>query len=277
VLTWLDGQPAECLPLPDRGLSFGDGLFETLLLVDGRPQLATYHRERLARGLGVLAFPDLSEAFESALALAAASAPPGPAALRLTITRGSGPRGYAPPVEVQPRLIAQLSPLDAAVLHWQAPARLGLARMTWSRQPQLAGIKHLNRLEQVLAAAEYTRRGWDEAIMLDPEGGAVSVVAGNLFALREGVLWTPPLTQCGVLGTRRRAVIESWAPALGLRVREGELPPEQLLAAEELFYCNALVGVRAVGTLEGRRWQAHPVTRELHHRYRQSLLAQAQP
>lgn len=271
VITWVDGERTDSLPLPDRGLAFGDGLFETLLLLDGRPALLPYHLERLSRGLLVLQLGDASVAVDRALILAGESAPGGPAALRITVTRGGGPRGYLPPVNPQLRLIAQLGPLSRDSQGWRPPARLGIASIGWSRQPHLAGIKHLNRLEQVLAAAEYTRRGWDEAIMLDQEGAAVSVVAGNLFAVQEGTLLTPPLETCGIAGTRRRLVMERLAPDLGLRARECSLSTASLIRSQELFYCNSLIGLRAVAQLGDQSWQDFPVTRALFVAYRTLL------
>jgi 4-amino-4-deoxychorismate lyase len=271
VQTWVDGEPTNSLPLPDRALAFGDGVFETLLLVGGRALLPAFHRQRLAQGLSALQFPELPDALDRTLALVADTAPAGPAALRLTVSRGGGPRGYAPPAVTRPRLIAQLSPLEPSLLDWQAPAQLGRSGITWPLQPLLAGIKHLNRLEQVLAAAEYQRQGLDEAVMLDSRGRVVSVVAGNLFALREDRLCTPALEDCGIRGTRRRAVIERWAPALDLAVTESDLGWDDLLASDEVFYCNALVGLRAVGAIGERRWHDFPVTRSLHQQYRQAL------
>ncbi|MBN7797723.1 aminodeoxychorismate lyase [Parahaliea mediterranea] len=274
-LTWVDGERAHSLPLPDRGLAFGDGLFETLLLVDGRPVLLEYHRQRLARGLKVLAFPDVGRALDHTLQNVSAAAPSGAAALRVTLTRGGGPRGYLPPSGARPRVIAQLAPQTRPLDAWHDPAKLGVAAIRWPTQPQLAGIKHLNRLEQVLAAKEYRRGGWDEALMLDQRGRAVSVVAGNLFAVIGDRLRTPALDSCGIAGTRRRAVMERWAPALGLAVDEAALSPADLQAARELFYCNSLVGIRAVAALGDARWRDFPVTRALHERYLATLEARA--
>ncbi|MFV0277646.1 MAG: aminodeoxychorismate lyase [Parahaliea sp.] len=253
-LTWVDGALCDSLPLPDRGFAFGDGLFETLLLIDGAAVLADYHRERLTAGLVRLHFPSLPFTLEDALEQVAAAAPAGRAALRITATRGGGPRGYAPPVACTPRLVAQLSPLPAATVGGAEPAVVGLSSVQWPLQPQLAGLKHLNRLEQVLAARECEHRGWDEAVMMNCQGEAISMVAGSLFALCQGRLLTPRLDQCGVAGTRRRAIMERWAPVLGLAVVEVSLSVEALTGAQEVFYCNSLQGLRPVGRLGERQW-----------------------
>ncbi|TXS89057.1 aminodeoxychorismate lyase [Parahaliea maris] len=272
-LCWVDGVLSDSLPLPDRGFAFGDGLFETLLLVDGRAVLAEFHQQRLARGLEVLGFPVPALSLDAVIAQAAAAAPAGAAALRVTVTRGSGPRGYAPPLPVTPRVVAQLTPLAVEPAHWQVPARLGVSATVCPSRPALAGLKHLNRLEQVLAAAECQRERWDEAVMLDADGAAVSVIAGNLFAVVEGKLMTPDVADCGVAGTRRRAVIERWAPALNLSVAQARLSVAELEAVDEVFYCNSLQGIRAVAQIGTRSWGDTPVARALHNLHCRELTA----
>lgn len=271
TLIWVDGVRATALPLPDRGLDFGDGLFETLLLRDGAPLYYELHSERLERGCRVLGFPDCRDALAEQLAVAGAAvaAQGWPwAALRITLTRGDGPRGYTPPAVAVPRVVARASRLHALPGQVPAPAALGLASLRWPLQPALAGLKHLNRLEQVLAAQECRRAGLDEAVMLDQQGGVVSVVAGNLFLASGGELLTPRLDQCGIAGTRRRLILERWGPALGLLVRETAVSPAQLEQAEEVFFCNSLIGLRPVGRFGERSWQSHPVCSALYRQYR---------
>ncbi len=267
TLIWVDGEQADSLPLPDRGLALGDGLFETLLLLDGRPVFPDYHLERLRRGLARLAFvgsEGLLAAAGRAIEVASAVAGRGVAALRLTLTRGAGPRGYRVPEQVTPRLISELSASPSDPRRWALPIHLGLLSASCSDQPRLAGIKHLNRLDQVLAASECAgQAAWDEGVMLNQQGQVVSAIAANLFALCDGQLLTPALARCGIEGTRRRAVMERWAPALGLPVLVTDLHPAELEQADELFICNALTGVRAVASLGQRQWGAHPLTRAL--------------
>jgi 4-amino-4-deoxychorismate lyase len=271
TLIWVDGLPATSLPLPDRGLEFGDGLFETLLLHHGKPLYPELHCERLARGCQVLGFPDCRAAFERQLAVCATAVAHrswARTALRITLTRGEGPRGYAPPQAATPRWVMRASQLQCEDRGLPVPAALGLAAMRWPAQPTLAGLKHLNRLEQVLAAAEYRRAGLDEAIMLDQQGGVVSVVAGNLFLVSGDRLLTPRIDQCGIAGTRRRLVMERWAPALGMAVDEGVVSRQQLAQADEVFFCNSLTGLRPVASFQGRNWSAFPLCTALHQQYR---------
>ena len=263
---WVDGSPGQALPLPDRGLDFGDGLFETLLLLAGKPLYLEFHMQRLEQGLRVLGFPDCLAGIKDQIHAVLNSGDfPGEMAMRVTVTRGGGPRGYLPPQATVPRVIIVTSARTGqSTLEVPSPARLAVAKIRWGCQPRLAGIKHLNRLEQVLAAREREAAAVDEVVMLNQAGGVVSVSAGNLFVVNGDELLTPQLAECGVLGTRRRLIIERLAPGLGLQVRELELTLAQMESAEEVFYCNALVGVRPVGSFGAARWQSHKVCAALH-------------
>jgi len=267
---WVDGVPSLALPLPDRGLDFGDGLFETLLLRRGQLLYSELHLQRLGTGLGLLAFPDCLAAISEQLALVQTQLQEwrwSCAALRLTVTRGQGPRGYAPPLDTTPRIIISANRLHTDSEVMSAPARLITAHTRWGSQPQLAGIKHLNRLEQVLAAREKQSAGADEALMLDQAQRPVSVSAGNLFILLGDTLHTPLLNECGIAGTRRRLVLEQWAPAIGLAVQETQLELAALENADEVFFTSSLLGLRPVSSWEKRSWNDHSVCRQLYARY----------
>lgn len=273
-MIWLDGRRARALPLPDRGLEFGDGLFETLLLRGSEPQFHQLHLARLRRGCQVLGFPACDRLVEEQLDAVAAEirASGWPwSALRVTLTRGAGRRGYAPPENCTPRIVISVSSLGQAPSRMASPAALGLAGIRWPTQPALAGLKHLNRLEQVLAAREYHQAGYDEAVMLDQQGAVISVVAGNLFLVMDGRLLTAPLDRCGIAGTRRELVMRRWAPALGLVVAEETLGTELLERADEVFYSNSLVGLRPVARFGQRAWTSHAVCEALHRQYREDL------
>ncbi|MCB1732999.1 MAG: aminotransferase class IV, partial [Halieaceae bacterium] len=133
------------------------------------------------------------------------------------------------------------------------------------------GIKHLNRLEQVLAAAQAAEAGAAEAVLLNQSGELVSVSSGNIFLLCDGVLLTPPLDACGIAGTRRRLILQQLAPACGLEVRETRLTTRQLEQCDEAFYSNSLVGLRPVGRFGERSWDSHPVCQALFEQYRGTL------
>tara|TARA_R110002110_G_scaffold14698_1_gene67615 strand:+ start:31958 stop:32803 length:846 start_codon:yes stop_codon:yes gene_type:complete len=274
---WLNGQPTEALPVPDRALEFGDGLFETLLLRHSEPVYLELHLQRLQAGLETLRFPPCIDAARRHILAACAETTPDAhnpwQALRITVSRGAGPRGYTPPVSAQPRFLVALHALERDALLQLPAASLGITQMQWSEQPLLAGIKHLNRLEQVLACDELSRLGVDEALMLGQSGQVVSVTAGNLFAVSGGKLVTPVLDVCGIRGTRRQSIIERWAPALGIPVIETRLTVADIHSADEVFFCNSLIGLRPVDSFQSREWQRHPVCGALHAQYRQELAA----
>jgi len=270
-LIWVDGVQASALPLPDRGLDFGDGLFETLLLQRGRLLYSELHLQRLRSGLQLLGFPACLAAVSEQLADVQAQLQAwrwSSAAVRLTLTRGQGPRGYAPPAEATPRIVISATRLDVDHGEMPAPAALITAQTRWGCQPQLAGIKHLNRLEQVLAARERQLAGADEALMLDQRQCPVSVTAGNLFVLLGDTLHTPLLSECGIAGTRRSLVLGQWAPAIGLAVQETQLDLATLENADEVFYSNSLLGLRPVSSWGTCKWTNHDVCRALFSQYR---------
>jgi 4-amino-4-deoxychorismate lyase len=269
AVTWVDGVLAKSLSLPDRGLDFGDGLFETVLVVHGQPVYFSLHLQRLERGLLALKFPNCISLVKTQVASILSSRSFNRlVAIRVTITRGEGPRGYAPPAVSTPRIIITCVNLpDDQYKKIALPARVSRAEIRWGCQPALAGLKHLNRLEQVMAAAEKAKAGVDEVVMLGQDGSIISVSSGNIFLYADGTLITPDLSECGVCGTRRELILSSLAPALGLSTRVERVSEALLEKADEVFYCNALVGMRPVAHYAGRTWQRHGVSEALHELY----------
>ena len=270
--TWIDGSPANSLPLPDRGLDFGDGLFETCLVCNGRVSLFSLHEDRLRLGLQALRFPPVTEQVRAQVESALESLDSQVQyALRVTVTRGTSPRGYAPPVEQHPRIVITATELTGSCFEMREPAQLGICDIRWSDQPALAGVKHLNRLEQVLAAAQVRDAGWGEGLMLDQQGDPISVSTGNLFIVEGDCVITPPLATCGIEGTRRRWVLQTCEDHPDLQARIEAFTLERLQRADEVFVSNALVGVRPISGLDGRHWDDHPVCHRLFDAYSQVL------
>jgi 4-amino-4-deoxychorismate lyase len=270
---FVDGQPASALPLPDRGLAYGDGLFETFLARGRSLAWPELHGDRLRAGLAALSIPEPDWQQHLAQALAAAPADERWRTVRLTVTRGEGPRGYAPPVHPVARTIIELAPAPSDPFAAGAPQQTDLASLRWSRQPLLAGLKHLNRLEQVLAVAECRRRGLDDLLVMDEGGALISATAANIFLLRDEVLVTPVLDASGIAGTRRRLLRDLLCPALGIRCEEARLEPGDLAFASAAFSCNSIRGIRPLASCGDHRWTPHPLPTRLQRAYGEALSA----
>ncbi len=259
--TLVDGRPADGIAVTDRGLHYGDGLFETIAIRGRCPCLWWRHLARLAKGCDRLGIPMPDRdtlAAEVGSLLQETDAPDG--VLKLIVTRGSGPRGYAPPPVSRPTRILSFYPGLPAALRDSAPAAAGGVRLTLCAtrlggNARLAGIKHLNRLEQVLARAEWSDPEILDGIMCDARGRAVCATMSNIYVLDAAGIGTPPLRECGVAGTVR-SVVEDCASALGIPFRERRLALSDLYAAGGLMISNALLGLVPVRQLGEHRYSA---------------------
>ena len=261
------GEPRETIAVADRGLAYGDGVFETLLLDAGEPVWWDAHLARLRRGCAALGIPcpDPNLLREEAARLAHGGAR---SVLKLTVTRGVSTRGYAAPAELPATRIVSLAPWPG-----DAPASVlqGVdvrwCRTTLALQPLLAGLKHLNRLEQVLARREWDDPAIAEGLVCDTEGRVISATAANLFLVREGRLFTPALTRCGVAGTCRDWILHHAA------VRVQDIERDAVLGADELFLSSSLRGILPVARLDGHQYAPGPMTRQLQHALWQAVPA----
>lgn len=260
MLTWVDGRLATSLPLVDRGLAYGDGLFETMAVQGGRPVLLERHLARVIAGCARLRI-DL-DAVRLRSEVSAFCADLGQGVAKLIVTRGDGQRGYAPSAGA-PRHILQAGAMPVyPPRHGESGIRLFPCETRLAEQPLLAGLKHLNRLEQVLARAEWQDAEHAEGLMRDVSGRVIEGVFSNLFLVRDGVLSTPELSRCGVAGVMRAELLEQ-AQALGIDCQVGDVQMDELLGADEVFLCNSLYGVWPVLELQGRHWPVGPLTRKL--------------
>ena len=239
--------PVDAIAADDRGMAYGDGLFETMRVHAGTLPWWDAHWARLALGATRLRMrlPDPAQVQAEAAALFEDGAS---GVLKLLVRRGGGGRGYAPPADAAPHWLLARHPLPQA----SGPLRASWCETRLARQPALAGLKHCNRLEQVLARSECDAAGSDEGLLLDTEGDVVSATAANLFVFLGGQWCTPPLGHCGVAGTCRAALL---AP-LGARVRR--LQRDEVDAAEAVFLCNAVRGILPLASLGERQWAPHP-------------------
>lgn len=236
------------IPFDDRGLLLGDGLFETLLAVGGAPVDLAAHLDRMAAGCAALGLPSLDRAeAEGAIARAIQGLGAERAAIRLTLTAGSGGRGLDRPEAPVTRLFATAAPAPVPT----GPARLATAAARRNEGSPASRWKTLAYLDNVLARREASAAGADEAVMLNNRGQVACAGAANLFWTNAGRLFTPGL-DCGVLAGVMRGRVLAAARAMGMEAIEVAAPRAALDEAEALFLTNSLIGVRPVGALDER-------------------------
>lgn len=255
----VDGREGERIDPLDRGLQYGDGLFETIAVQGGRPRLLEWHLERLCEGAQRLGFPapELGQLRDEIAAASIDSR----CVVKLILTRGSGERGYRPPQQVLPRRIVAAFDWPVMPESRAAGACVGWCRTSLGRNPLLAGIKHLNRLEQVMARAEWDDGAMDEGIMCDDRGDVISATQANLFVKLEGRWATPRLDECGVAGVMRRAFC-AWQAEQGSPVQVRTLARADVEAASALLLTSALLGAWPVCALADRPLAIDPAARE---------------
>lgn len=263
---WLNEQPIAQVSVSERGLLYGDGFFTTILCYDQRLMNWPAHWARIGTSLARLQFAALSEAAVlKYLAPALTEAPmKGAAIIKLLFSRGVGGRGYAgevgapaqcmvylhslpPGLQIQPQPLPELRALRVCVC--QTPA---------SQNTLLAGLKHLNRLDNVLARQEVEASGFDEGLMLDSEQRVIGATQGNVVLLNGTQALTPSLTRAGIEGTCLRRLRQL---DLELCWVETDLTQADLGNAQAAFVCNAVRGVQAIASLAGRRLSIEPIKR----------------
>lgn len=246
---WINGKQGAGIDCRDRGLQYGDGVFETMRVRHGAVRLLEYHLDRLYSGcarLGIEA--PAPRVLRRELKGVAARRTAG--VLKLIVTRGTGSRGYRPKGTERCTRILSLHALPRTALeNLRKPVRVRVCGTSISSNPLLAGIKTLNRLESVMARMEWSDHRIWEGLMRDVDGNIVCGTMSNLFLVRGSRLLTPLLDRGGVAGVMRRWILES-AGALELRAVQGRVRWTDLVRAEEVFMSNAVVGVVSVGSVE---------------------------
>lgn len=238
----------------DRGFTYGDGLFETCRYLAGRIPLWEFHRERLLTSARHLQIPlddlKLNEYLEGVLILLRGHQI-ADAVVRIQITRGVGGRGYRLPDEVSPAycIVAFAgTPLQSNCFRDGVDIRICDLRL--GKNPALAGIKHISRLEHILARAEWHNE-FAEGLLLDTDDNVIEATASNLFMVKEGELLTPDLSTSGVAGVMRRVIIDVLAVQLSLPIKIVHLKVNNLLEADEIFLSNSVFGIWPVNRIDG--------------------------
>jgi 4-amino-4-deoxychorismate lyase len=246
---WLDGAPLSALPPTLRAAHYGDGVFRTLRRDAGHIALQTRHVARLCSDAAAIGIPLAAGTLEQALAQPAL---PEDAALKICVWRGGGGRGYRPDPAAAPHIAVYAYALpEHPAAHWTQGVEIVRLAATLSRAPRLAGIKHCNRLDQVLAAQELAAAGAAEGLCGDGDGNFVCGTRSNVFARVDGVLCTPPIVDCGIRGVMRERLCEL-AEGRGIAVRESPFNEGLLARADAMMLSNSLIGVWPVARLDGR-------------------------
>jgi len=255
TLVWLNGRITDAaqaqISVSDRGFLLGDGLFETMAVQGGRVFDLDAHLERLASGLALLKFACAVDLVRLRVAIADYVAAGGmaQAVLRLTVTRGSGPRGLLPPEVPEPSLLMTLSPMPVLAA---APLSLHVAAATRRNEfSALSRVKALPYLDNVLALQEARDHGADNALLLNTQGRIACASAANIFAIRGSRLETPPVSDGALPGTMRAHVL-ALAQKLGLAPVETPLSMEDLAAADEIFLTNSIRRITPARECDGK-------------------------
>jgi 4-amino-4-deoxychorismate lyase len=252
-----DGRPCDTIPVDDRGLQYGDGLFETIAIRDGEPRLWHYHVERLSTGaerLGIAAPDEATLRGELDAALGQSRSDTGRCVAKILLTAGTGRRGYRRADSGRENLLTGLSdarPIRDAV--YRDGVDLRLCRTRLATQPQLAGMKTLNRLEQVLARNEWREDGEFEGLTLDTDGRVICGTMSNVFLISGQHLLTPAITRCGVSGVMRRHVLALLHGA-GIDCQVRDVAAGELWAADGVFLSNSQFGILAARRCGAHEW-----------------------
>jgi len=242
----------------DRGFAYGDGVFRTLVMRDGVPESWPQHYQKLVADCAVigivcpsaeLLMSDLQQLFIPDVLTTNQSA-----VAKIIISRGEGERGYAPPSITMPtRVVIKSAASVYATKNYSTGVDLHLCETRLADQPKLAGIKHLNRLENVMARMEWRDESLFDGVLQDQEGNVIECTMSNIFARFGRKLTTPDLSRCGVAGITRQRIM-ALAHTLDLEVSVSKLSLERLLQADEVMICNSLYGAFQVRSLNQKVW-----------------------
>ncbi|MEO0443039.1 MAG: aminodeoxychorismate lyase [Pseudomonadota bacterium] len=263
-ITFVDDKPVSQVPAQDRGLAYGDGVFETILVSNADMPFWSYHHGRLLKGLHGLKINLESQRLRAAIDKALAvikDLPEQYYILKCIVTRGTGGRAYQFS-RGTPTLVCHIFPYEMDTLKHNGVS-VHLCQETLAEGISWAGLKTLNQLPYVLAAQERLNTPFDEGLLMSLNGYIIEATARNIFYSKDEVLFTPQLNLCGVAGVMRHYIIEKVAPQLKIDVREQRFTVDDLLAGDEVFLCNSVSGIWPVVQLDQHHWPIGPITRSI--------------
>ncbi len=258
----INGRQEQRVEVSDRAIHYGDGLFETLALVDAGCPWFDRHFARLQEGCERLSIPvpDKQVLLAEVNRLAQGQ---GRGVIKIIITRGSGGRGYRLPDETTSTRIVSAHAWPAyPAACWQQGVRVHECQTPMACHPRLAGIKHLNRLENVLARMEWGEEDFAEGLMFNLQGELVEGIMSNVFLVKEELLITPDTRKCGVAGIMRDWVIE-YAKAHNILFEIRRIGRDELRHADEIILSNSLIGLWPVREYAGRTYPVGQVYRNM--------------
>ena len=250
---FVNGKPASQISVTDRGLLYGQSIFETIAIAEQQPLLLEQHIERLKLGCDILSIPvDTNQIIEDILGVCD-SLNNDTKVLRVMVTMGEGGRGYSNPGSPSSNCIISIYDYpEHPKSNWSEGVEVGVSDVRLASQPLLAGIKHSNRLEQVLAKSNW-QTNWQEAIMLDQSDNVIEATQSNIFVLKDKQLLTPDLSQSGVAGVMRDKILKQ-AIKIGVETKIMSLSVADIEAAQEVFLSNSLIGLWPVKQLKSQRY-----------------------
>ncbi len=258
----LNGEIKRCVEFSDRGFQYGDGLFETIEIINGSPVFLNQHLQRLDAGCQSLLIPSPdSELLKKEASQLAENS--NHAVLKLMVTRGSGGRGYRMPDVIHATRLFSIHPYPEYPADFVKQGinirfcntRLGLS-------PSLAGIKHMNRLEQVLGRAEWSSPDIHEGLMMNINSNVIEGTMSNVFLVKDKCLYTPEITQCGVKGVLR-SIIMQLANRFEIPMLEKNISKNDIYNADELFVTNSIIGIWPVKKVENQVYKVGELTQKL--------------
>ena len=260
----INGKKHSKISVFDRNMQFGDGLFETCLFQNQELLFWPEHFKRLQKGAEHLKINLAKESTllkEIAKTIGLSQLKNG--VVKILISRGESLRGYGFDSAIKSNRIVMVSPMPEISQEYT----IGVCQSGYANNSLLAGIKHCNRLEQILARIDIKT---DECLMLDENGFVISASQGNVFAIKKNTLITPDLSQCGIEGTRRQIILQL-AKNLGLEVQIASLSLSQLMSAEEVFVTNSVVGIRPVGKINDQVFDNRHHTKQIQKAFSQLI------
>ncbi|KAF3977463.1 MAG: aminodeoxychorismate lyase [Methylococcales symbiont of Iophon sp. n. MRB-2018] len=262
----LNGENKQILDFSDRGFQYGDGLFETISVQNGIPLFLDLHFQRLITDCKKLLIPPpdnhilQTEAFQLAKGVDCA-------VLKLIVTRGLGGRGYRQPEKVSPTRLFSLHPFPIYPKNYfQSGISACFCNVRLGLNSTLAGIKHLNRLEQVMARAEWETLEIQEGLMLDLNENIIEGTMSNFFLIKDNILMTPILDLCGVEGILKKIII-NLARDHNIEVVEKKISKNEVLIADELFVTNSIIDIWPIKKIESKRFEVGEMTKKLQSAY----------